>query len=57
MKINKIKQEMKKWKNFTIVSLILGLFFVLEYFHSWANNTFINLHFCDHFFCMLFRIF
>lgn len=52
--ITKIKQEIKKWKNFAIFSLALALFFVLEYFHNWANDFFINLHFCDHLFCMIF---
>ncbi len=56
MKKNKIKKELEKWKNFVIFSLVLAIFFVLEYFHKWANEFFIKLHFCNHTFCMVFAI-
>ena len=52
----KIKQELRKWKNFLIASLILGFFFLLNFFHSWANNFFIKLHFCNHLYCTLFSL-
>ena len=52
----KIKEEMKKWKNFVIFSVILFIFFVLSQFHDWANEFFIKLHFCNHTFCMIFSI-
>ncbi len=54
--INKIKQEAKKWKNFMIASIVLTIFFGLNYFHEWANNFIINLHFCNHTFCIIFAI-
>jgi len=56
MKKNKIKKELEKWKNFVIFSLVLAIFFVLEYFHKWANEFFIKLHFCNHTFCIVFAI-
>ncbi len=50
----KIKQEIKKWKNFAIASIVLAIFFVLEYFHEWANSLLVKLHFCNHTYCMIF---
>jgi len=51
-----LKKSLKKPKNFIIFSLALALFFLLSFFHEWANNFFIKLHFCDHTYCMIFSI-
>lgn len=53
----KIKQELEKWQNFMIVSLVLAVFFVLNTFHNWANNFIIKLHFCSHTYCMIYSVF
>jgi len=52
----RIKHEAKKWKNFMIGSIVLGIFFVLPYFHDWANDFIIKLHFCNHTYCFLFSL-
>ncbi len=58
----KKKKEKEKHKGtinkyvLLILSLALGIFFVLPHFHSWANNQIIRLHFCDHFACIVFSI-
>jgi len=41
---------------FTITSFTLAIFFVFSIFHNWANSFFINLHFCNHTFCVLFSL-
>jgi len=52
-----IQQEIKKWKNFVIACLVLAGFFLFNFFHNWANNLPIKLHFCNHIYCMFFSIF
>lgn len=50
----KKKNDSKKW--FYIISIILFLFFLFNFFHSWANNLPIKLHFCNHAACMVYSI-
>ena len=54
--MNKIKKELYKWKNFMVVAIGLAIFFGLEYFHTWANDFIIKLHFCNHYFCIIFAV-
>jgi len=61
-----IKKEEKKKEIFfekrnlrlilSIFSFLLFLFFGLSLFHNWANLILIKLHFCDHFFCMIYSL-
>jgi len=52
----RIKHEAKKWKNFMIGCIALGIFFILPYFHDWANDFIIKLHFCNHTYCFIFSL-
>jgi len=55
----KKQKKKKKYINkfvFMITSLLLGIFFIISYFHNWANNLLIKLHFCNHIVCVIFSL-
>jgi len=49
-------KKSKRTRNFTIISAILFIFFILPIFHDWANNFSIKLHFCDHSACFIYSL-
>ncbi|OYT41615.1 hypothetical protein B6U80_01000 [Candidatus Pacearchaeota archaeon ex4484_26] len=58
-RINKNKEDNKEKREYFILFLVaslLFLFFVLPFFHNWANSIVIKLHFCNHFACMIYSL-
>jgi len=46
----------KKDFYFILIPFLFSIFFALNIFHGWANSTPIKLHFCDHFFCIIYSL-
>jgi len=60
LKLTEKKKEKKKQTKIcpilTIIPIILFLFFILPFFHAWANSLTIKLHFCNHFLCVVYSL-
>jgi len=56
MKKNKKKRIKPLELILTITPLVLFIFFILSFFHDWANSLTTKLHFCNHTACIVFSI-
>jgi len=41
---------------YALINFLIILFFILPYFHDWANSLSVKLHFCDHMLCIFYSL-
>ncbi len=56
-KVKKKKEIYERtYFSLAVISIILFLFFSLNFFHLWASSLPISLHFCDHSLCVIYSL-